>query len=154
MVRTELDQSRRQSGLQQANLRNELAAAEAALANPVHPTTHQAQDLTEVATEVRAMQARNGQLTHELTQANLRVLQQEEAQQHPHPTVAGHQGEHDAALRNELAVMSEHLMEARRVRVSQSHEHYQLQRIEAGLRETEIMVSRERDSYYEELVTQ
>eukprot|EP00971_Amphidinium_carterae_P192620 3822321-Amphidinium_carterae.1 len=85
MVRTELDQSRRQSGLQQLNLRNELAAAEAA--NAAHHTTHQDQGLAEVTTEVRAMQARNGQLTHELTQANLRVLQQqEEAQQHPHPT--------------------------------------------------------------------
>eukprot|EP00971_Amphidinium_carterae_P317361 6309479-Amphidinium_carterae.1 len=50
--------------------------------------------------------------------------------------------------------MSEHLTEARRIRVSQAHETYQLQRTEAGLREAEIMVSRERDSYYEELVTQ
>eukprot|EP00971_Amphidinium_carterae_P039995 785048-Amphidinium_carterae.1 len=50
--------------------------------------------------------------------------------------------------------MTEHLTEARRIRVSQAHETYQLQHTEAGLREAEIMVSRERDSYYEELVTQ
>eukprot|EP00971_Amphidinium_carterae_P087605 1733394-Amphidinium_carterae.1 len=50
--------------------------------------------------------------------------------------------------------MSEYLTEAGRLRVSQAHETYQLQRTEAGLREAEIMLSRERDSYYEELVTQ
>eukprot|EP00971_Amphidinium_carterae_P234661 4656625-Amphidinium_carterae.2 len=100
------------------------------------------------------MQARNGRLTHELTQANLRVLQLEEAQQHPYPTVVGHEGEQDAAMRSELTTLSEHLAVARRMRVSTAHEHYQLQRNEASLREEEIMVSRERDNYYEELIAQ
>eukprot|EP00971_Amphidinium_carterae_P073192 1447300-Amphidinium_carterae.1 len=104
------------------------------------------------------MQARNSQLTHELTQANLRVLQHEEASQNPHPPITGQEGEPDAALRTELATMSEHLTEARRIRVTQAHDAYQrvtnLERTEAGLREAEIMVSRERDSYFEELVTQ
>eukprot|EP00971_Amphidinium_carterae_P074514 1472719-Amphidinium_carterae.1 len=135
MMRTELDQSRRQAGLQQLNLRNELAAA--------HPPQQIPPDPTEATAEVRAMQARNSQLTHELTQANLRVLQHEEASQNPPPPVAGQEGEQDAALRNELATMSEHLAAARRSRVSQAHETYQrvtnLERSEAGLRETEIM---------------
>eukprot|EP00971_Amphidinium_carterae_P294633 5850332-Amphidinium_carterae.1 len=118
MMRTELDQSRRQAGLQQLNLRNKLAAAEAAAANAAHPPQQIPPDLTEATAEVRAMQAQNSQLTHELTQANLRVLQHEETSQNPHLPVAGQAGEQDAALRTELATMSEHLAAARRIRVS------------------------------------
>eukprot|EP00971_Amphidinium_carterae_P040314 791382-Amphidinium_carterae.1 len=67
---------------------------------------------------------------HELTQANLRVLQYEEQVQRipTHPPVASAtalpEGESDAQLRADLAAAQQHLSEARAMRVTQAHSHH------------------------------
>eukprot|EP00971_Amphidinium_carterae_P152264 3017855-Amphidinium_carterae.2 len=111
------------------SLRNELA--EALSSTTVTPT-----GVTLVTQEVHDLKARSSQLTHELTKAYLRVLQQEEQMHHqqlqPQTQVVEAQKGSDAVLLTELASLgSGGLTESIEIRVISTHaDHNAVRRLE------------------------
>eukprot|EP00971_Amphidinium_carterae_P351774 6492273-Amphidinium_carterae.2 len=153
----ELDQARRQHHVQSLSLRNELQTARTEAGNPsqggpqheleesrVHRDRLQL-ELTQAMTQVTAMQGavtqRDEQLAEHLTQNQLE-----------HAT----HGETDGLLRAKLTSAQEQLTRMHTTRLTTVRDYNtslrRVEETEASLREMQVLVTRERDGYYEELI--